>query len=76
MSHILLMNRILTLLAFAGAAVLSPACTEKSASPPPAKTVAATPPPDSFRVTFETSRGPFVVAVQRSWAPKGADRFR
>jgi peptidyl-prolyl cis-trans isomerase A (cyclophilin A) len=76
MSHILPMNRILTLLAFAGAAVLATACTEKSAPPPPAKTVAATPPPDSFRVTFETSRGPFVVAVQRSWAPKGADRFR
>jgi peptidyl-prolyl cis-trans isomerase A (cyclophilin A) len=76
MSHILLMNRILTLLAFAGAAVLSTACTEKSAPPPPAKTAVATPPADSFRVTFETSRGPIVVAVQRSWAPKGADRFR
>jgi peptidyl-prolyl cis-trans isomerase A (cyclophilin A) len=32
-------------------------------------------PPDSFQVTFETSRGPFVVAVNRSWAPRGADRF-
>lgn len=31
--------------------------------------------PDSFRVTFETSRGPFVVQVNRAWAPKGADRF-
>ncbi|HWH50223.1 MAG TPA: peptidylprolyl isomerase [Gemmatimonadaceae bacterium] len=38
--------------------------------------VAHTPPLDSFRVTFETSRGPFVVQVTRAWAPFGADRFR
>src|SRR5512146_3592602 len=31
--------------------------------------------PDSFRVTFETSRGPFVVQIVRAWAPIGADRF-
>ena len=37
------------------------------APPPPA--------PDSFRVTFETSKGPFVVQVNRAWAPRGADRF-
>ena len=33
------------------------------------------PAPDSFRVAFETNRGNFVVAVNRSWAPNGADRF-
>ena len=31
--------------------------------------------PDSFRAKFETSAGDFVIAVQRRWAPKGADRF-
>jgi peptidyl-prolyl cis-trans isomerase A (cyclophilin A) len=31
--------------------------------------------PDSFRVRFETSRGPFVVQVVRAWAPHGVDRF-
>lgn len=31
--------------------------------------------PDSFRVTFKTSHGSFVVQVNRDWAPKGADRF-
>lgn len=31
--------------------------------------------PDSYRVRFETSRGPFVVQVVRAWAPHGADRF-
>jgi peptidyl-prolyl cis-trans isomerase A (cyclophilin A) len=76
MTHILPMNRLVTLLGFAGLAMLATACTDKSAAPPPAKTAVTTPPPDSFRVTFETSRGPIVVAVQRSWAPKGADRFR
>lgn len=31
--------------------------------------------PESFRVRFETSAGDFVVQVERSWAPLGADRF-
>jgi peptidyl-prolyl cis-trans isomerase A (cyclophilin A) len=31
--------------------------------------------PDSFRVAFETSRGPFTVVARRSWAPHGVDRF-
>jgi peptidyl-prolyl cis-trans isomerase A (cyclophilin A) len=31
--------------------------------------------PDSFHVTFETSRGRFVVMAHRSWAPNGVDRF-
>jgi peptidyl-prolyl cis-trans isomerase A (cyclophilin A) len=33
------------------------------------------PAPDSFHVTFETSKGRFVVAVNKAWAPLGADRF-
>jgi len=31
--------------------------------------------PPSFRVRFETTKGPFVVEVVRDWAPRGADRF-
>ncbi len=31
--------------------------------------------PETFRVKFETTKGDFVVEVNRSWAPKGADRF-
>src|SRR6266566_2812501 len=31
--------------------------------------------PDSFKAKFETSAGDFVIAVQRRWAPQGADRF-
>ena len=31
--------------------------------------------PDVFNVRFETSKGPFVVEVHRTWAPNGADRF-
>jgi peptidyl-prolyl cis-trans isomerase A (cyclophilin A) len=41
---------------------------------PPVRVVTG-PAPDSFRVAFETNRGNFVVAVNRSWAPNGADRF-
>lgn len=42
--------------------------------PVPVMTVHA-PAPDSFKVSFETSKGPFVVQVNRAWAPIGADRF-
>lgn len=31
--------------------------------------------PAKFLAAFETSKGEFVVEVQRDWAPKGADRF-
>ncbi|HLN01215.1 MAG TPA: peptidylprolyl isomerase [Bryobacteraceae bacterium] len=31
--------------------------------------------PDSYKVQFDTSKGQFVVAVTRGWAPLGADRF-
>ncbi|MBI4419998.1 MAG: peptidylprolyl isomerase [Gemmatimonadetes bacterium] len=31
--------------------------------------------PATFRATFETSKGNFVIDVHRDWAPNGADRF-
>jgi cyclophilin family peptidyl-prolyl cis-trans isomerase len=31
--------------------------------------------PETFKVNFDTSAGPFVVEVRRAWAPNGADRF-
>lgn len=31
--------------------------------------------PDTFRVRFTTTKGDFVVQVNRAWAPRGADRF-
>jgi len=31
--------------------------------------------PDVYKVRFETSAGPFVIEVNRDWAPIGADRF-
>ena len=53
--------------------ILAIGCSSKdSGSAPP---VVIGPAPDSFRATFETSRGPFVVEIKRAWAPKGADRF-
>jgi cyclophilin family peptidyl-prolyl cis-trans isomerase len=51
-------------------ALWATACQDKPAPP-----IVTGPAPDSFRVDFETSRGNFVVAVNRSWAPNGADRF-
>ena len=50
--------------------LLSAACGGKSDMP-----VVTGPAPDTFRVRFETSKGPFVVEAVRAWAPNGADRF-
>jgi peptidyl-prolyl cis-trans isomerase A (cyclophilin A) len=33
------------------------------------------PAPATYKVQFDTSKGPFVVEVHRDWAPNGADRF-
>ncbi len=51
------------------------ACGTREKTPPPATNAAAAAAPDSFRVQFQTSRGPFTVDVTRSLAPRGADRF-
>jgi peptidyl-prolyl cis-trans isomerase A (cyclophilin A) len=52
-----------------------PLSTAVCASKPAPSTVVTGPAPDSFRVRFTTSRGPFVVQINRAWAPLGADRF-
>jgi peptidyl-prolyl cis-trans isomerase A (cyclophilin A) len=31
--------------------------------------------PATYRVSFATTKGPFVVTVHRAWSPRGADRF-
>jgi len=41
----------------------------------PADPAFATQAPDSFRARFSTTKGDFVIAVHRAWAPLGADRF-
>jgi peptidyl-prolyl cis-trans isomerase A (cyclophilin A) len=46
------------------------ACKEE-----PPRRIVTGPAPDSFRVAFETTKGNFVVAVNRAWSPNGADRF-
>lgn len=51
----------------AGCSGLKPASAQKA---PASETAPAT-----FRVNFDTSRGPFVVEINRDQAPNGADRF-
>jgi peptidyl-prolyl cis-trans isomerase A (cyclophilin A) len=48
---------------------------EKKAEPEPAGRKLDDPSPAVYRVAFETSKGNFVVEVNRDWAPRGADRF-
>jgi peptidyl-prolyl cis-trans isomerase A (cyclophilin A) len=50
---------------------MSAAAKAKLKNPAALKDVA----PAEFRASFDTSAGPFVILVHRSWAPKGADRF-
>lgn len=47
------------------------ASQDKLPSPDEAKEQA----PEKFRVKFETTKGDFVVEVNRAWSPNGADRF-
>lgn len=64
------------LLGLAALIAVAAACADKPAVARQSEaTSTPTPTPDSFRVAFETSRGPFVVQVTRAWAPLGADRF-
>ncbi|MEX2262331.1 MAG: peptidylprolyl isomerase [Bryobacteraceae bacterium] len=58
---------------------------EAERQPPAASEPAATPPPvveppqekaaNTFKVRFDTSKGPIVVEVHRDWAPIGAEQF-
>jgi len=53
----------------------APAARDSVAAAKVAVDTGARPAPDSFRVAFETTRGNFIVQVNRAWAPLGADRF-
>ena len=50
-------------------AVLVACGGQRASSAPPPRA------PDTYRVAFATSRGPFTVEVTRALAPRGADRF-
>jgi peptidyl-prolyl cis-trans isomerase A (cyclophilin A) len=67
------MRRLTTLIGLVCASLFVVSCADKSS--PSTKAAAPRQVPDSFRVRFETTRGPFVVQVSRAWAPIGADRF-
>ncbi|MGQ0649743.1 MAG: peptidylprolyl isomerase, partial [Gemmatimonadaceae bacterium] len=61
-----------------GALVLLQACARRpdlALLASPDRVLAAGVAPDSFRVKFETSQGPFVARVRRELAPIGVDRF-
>jgi peptidyl-prolyl cis-trans isomerase A (cyclophilin A) len=72
------------LLALLALVLIPVACKDKTPPVPPDAAVPAPLPPatpadavspESFRVKFETTKGPFTVEINRTWAPKGADRF-
>lgn len=65
--------KILTFIALISLCACSSSNPSKSS--PEENSKAAGPPPAVFRVNFDTSKGPFVVEVHRSWAPNGSDRF-
>ncbi len=62
-------------LCFAAAAAFAIGCAGRSPLRSPTPRQLAATAPDSFLVSFETSRGQFVVAAHREWSPLGVDRF-
>ncbi len=62
------MSVILKSLLLASAATML-ACGVSSAAQAP------TPVPDVYRVKFDTSKGVFILEVNKKWAPEGAERF-
>jgi peptidyl-prolyl cis-trans isomerase A (cyclophilin A) len=53
-----------------------PADTATSAAtPPPAATPTVDAAPATFKVRFETSKGPIVIQFNREWSPNGVDRI-
>jgi peptidyl-prolyl cis-trans isomerase A (cyclophilin A) len=73
--------RFHTISAFAVAVALTLTCTSLLAQEGVSKAKLRNPAamketaPAEYKVAFDTTAGPFVVAVHRAWAPKGADRF-
>ena len=55
------------------AAIASPAFSQAPDLSNPAALVEQA--PATYKVHFDTSKGPFVIQVNRAWAPHGADRF-
>src|SRR5690349_11785474 len=55
----------------------APAPAPKPATPAPKAAAPAAPAtkPAEFKVTFDTTKGPVVLAIHREWSPNGVDRF-
>ena len=58
-------------LLFAGTIALAPASAQNLGDPSSLNARA----PDTYKAKFDTSKGTFVIQVNRDWAPNGADRF-
>ena len=65
-------NRWIFAFAAASALVAMPATAQTPLANPASLREQA---PATYKVKFDTSKGPFVVEVTRAWAPRGADRF-
>jgi peptidyl-prolyl cis-trans isomerase A (cyclophilin A) len=66
------MKAIASAAAFALLVCATPALAQGKLADPAALTEKA---PASYKVKFDTSKGVFVIQVNRDWAPNGADRF-
>jgi len=65
-------RRSILMLAAMLAALAAPALAQSKLANPAALNEQA---PASYKVRFDTTKGPFVIQVTRAWAPHGADRF-
>lgn len=73
-TRVMAVRRRASLAVVAGVAAVAVACSREASN----GAAAAVPPvaaPDSFEVTFATSRGDVTARVRRAWSPRGADRL-
>jgi len=70
------MRRGLAVLLPLAAALALAGCSQSNKQPAQAEIPAKDQPaPDTFKVNFDTSKGPVVVEIHRDWAPNGVDHF-
>jgi len=50
-------------------------CSSSSSNKSAEAPAPSAPAPNDFKVSFDTSKGSFIVEVHRDWAPRGVDRF-
>ena len=66
---------VMRILFVATALAVLAGCSSPIKPPEPEAKRERKPAPDSFKVRFDTSKGPIVLQIHKEWAPNGVERF-